>query len=63
MVAYIPGKYVGKSTWRKTRLAKIPPIPPKETIIAVDTALFVWETILFEDYDQQIPLIRMHCVP
>ena len=29
--------YVGKSTWRKTSVAKIPPIPPKAITVAVET--------------------------
>ena len=29
--------YVGKSTWRKTSVAKIPPIPPKAMTVAVET--------------------------
>ena len=47
----MPGRYRGASVWRKMVVAKIPPIPPKDTTSAVVTARFVWETTLLEAYE------------
>jgi hypothetical protein len=49
-VAYIPGKNLGLSFWRKTVVAKIPPMPPKDMTRAVVTARLECEMMLFEDY-------------
>jgi hypothetical protein len=48
MVAQIPGMYLGKSFWRKTVVAKIPPTPPAAMMTPVETARLVWLVMLLE---------------